>query len=73
LGELQRLEPNVILRETFTLPLQAALLQARKNYRRTSGPRYVTIVENWCQLPDGQVHDAGASDGGLGSICASAG
>jgi hypothetical protein len=30
LGELRRLEPDVILRETFTLPLHAALLQARK-------------------------------------------
>jgi hypothetical protein len=55
LGELHRLEPDVILRETFTLPLQAALLQARKNFRRTSGPRHMTIVENWCQLPDGQI------------------
>jgi hypothetical protein len=30
LRELHRLEPDVILRETFTLPLHAALLQAHK-------------------------------------------
>jgi hypothetical protein len=55
LGELHRLEPDVILRETFTLPLQAALLQARQLLNERPAASYVKIVENWCQLPDGQI------------------
>jgi hypothetical protein len=43
------------MRDTYRLPLNAARLKARKmlNGYQTGG--YVTILENWRQLPDGQI------------------
>jgi hypothetical protein len=41
--------------ETITLPLQEARFKARQLLNGPPGASYVTIVENWCQLSDGQV------------------
>ena len=43
------------LRETFTLPLNAARLEARQILDEYPAGGYMTIVENWRQLPDGQI------------------
>jgi len=42
--------------EHFTLPLEAARLKAREvlgQYPKAGG--YMAVVENWHQLPDGQI------------------
>jgi hypothetical protein len=39
------------LRETFTLPLHAARLKARRTLDAYPG----TVIENWRQLSDGQI------------------
>jgi hypothetical protein len=43
------------LRETFTLPLLAARLEARQIIDEYPAGGYMTIVENWRQLPNGQI------------------
>lgn len=43
------------MRETFTLPLNAARLKARHILDQSPAGGYVTVVESWRQLPDGQV------------------
>jgi hypothetical protein len=43
------------LRETFILPLNAARLKARQILDEYPAGGYMTIVENWRQLPDGQI------------------
>jgi hypothetical protein len=48
----RKLEGDGFLRETFTMPLHAARLQAR---RILDAHGYMTIVEKWRQLPDGQI------------------
>jgi hypothetical protein len=44
-----------ILRETFVLPLVEARLKAREIIKRFPEGGYMTIVENWRQLPDGHI------------------
>ena len=41
------------MRDTYTLPLSAARLKALPNEYPTGG--YVTMLENWRKLPDGQI------------------
>ncbi|THD71943.1 MAG: hypothetical protein E7813_04625 [Bradyrhizobium sp.] len=41
--------------ETFTLPIEAARLKAREILNRIPQAGYTTVVENWRQLPDGQI------------------
>jgi hypothetical protein len=55
LRDLSRFESDGFLRETFTLPLNAARLKARQILDEYPAGRYITIVENWRQLPDGQI------------------
>jgi hypothetical protein len=55
LRDLSRFESDGFLRETFTLPLNAARLKARQILDEYPTSRYITIVENWRQLPDGQI------------------
>jgi hypothetical protein len=43
------------LRETFTLPLEAARVKAREILNQFPQGGYMTIVERWRQLPDGQI------------------
>jgi hypothetical protein len=46
---------NDLLRETVRLPLNAARLKARRILDECQQDGYVTVVENWRQLPDGQI------------------
>jgi hypothetical protein len=41
--------------ETFTLPVEAARLKAREILNQFPQGGYITIVEQWRQLPDGQI------------------
>jgi hypothetical protein len=41
--------------ETVTLPLQEARFKARQLLNERPAASYVKIVENWRQLPDGQI------------------
>jgi hypothetical protein len=51
-----RLEPvDGSLRETFTLPVEAARLKAREILNEFPQGGYMTIVEQWQQLPDGRI------------------
>ena len=42
-------------RETFTLPVEAARLKAREILKQFPQGGYLTIVDYWQQLPDGQI------------------
>jgi hypothetical protein len=53
--ESRRLDTDSFLRKTFTLPLEDARVKAREILREYPAGGYMTIVENWCQLPDGQI------------------
>jgi hypothetical protein len=49
-------EPDYgLLRETFTLPVEAARAKARQILDEFPQGGYMTIVERWRQLPDGQI------------------
>ena len=39
----------------FTLPVEAARLKAREILDQFPQAGYATVVENWRQLPDGQI------------------
>jgi hypothetical protein len=43
------------LHETFTLPLEDARLKAREILDQSPQDGYMTVVERWRQLPDGQI------------------
>ena len=43
------------LHETFTLPIEAARLKAREIIDQFPQGGYMTTVEHWRQLPDGQI------------------
>jgi hypothetical protein len=55
LRDLSKLKNDGFLRETFTLPLHVARLKARQILDAYPAGGYKTIVENWRQLPDGQI------------------
>lgn len=55
LRDLRKLADADFLRETFTLPLHAARLKARQILDEKPQEGYMMIVENWRQLPDGQI------------------
>lgn len=42
-------------RETYTLPLEAARVKARQIIDQYPRDGYTPVVENWRQLPDGQI------------------
>ena len=42
-------------RETFTLPVEAARIKACEILDRFPAGGYATVVEQWRQLPDGQI------------------
>jgi hypothetical protein len=44
--------------EIFTLPIDAARLKAREILNRFPQAGYTAVVENWRQLPDGQIEFA---------------
>lgn len=49
------LGPDGFLRKTFTLPVEDARAKAREILREFPAGGYMTIVEDWCQLPNGQI------------------
>jgi hypothetical protein len=52
----KRREPDDgFLRETFTLPVEAARLKAREILNQSPQGGHMAIVEQWRQLPDGQI------------------
>jgi hypothetical protein len=53
--DLRKLEEDGFLRETFTLPLHTARLKARRLLHAYPAAGYLTMIENWRQLPDGQI------------------
>jgi hypothetical protein len=55
LYELRRLDPDGFLRKTFTLPVEEARAKAREIMGDFPSGGYMTIVERWRQLPDGQI------------------
>ena len=55
LHDLRRLDPDGLLRKTFTLPVEDARAQARAFIKEFPSGGYMTIVERWRQLPDGQI------------------
>ena len=51
-----RSEPvHGIMREIFRLPVEAARVKAREILDQFPQVGYTTIVEQWRQLPDGQI------------------
>jgi hypothetical protein len=44
-----------IFRETFKLPVELARAKAREILNQLPQGGYLTIVEQWQQLPDGQI------------------
>ena len=42
-------------RVTLTLPVEAARAKAREIIAQAPQAGQLAIVENWCQLPDGQI------------------
>jgi hypothetical protein len=56
LRDLRKLkDDDGLMRDTFTLPLNAARLKARQVLDEHPARGYVTVVESWRQLPDGQI------------------
>jgi hypothetical protein len=55
LRDLRQLGDDGSLRETFMLPLNAARLKARQILDEYPAGGYMAVVENWRQLPDGQI------------------
>ena len=53
--KLRRLDPDGFLRKTFTLPVEDARAKACEFLREYPAGGYMTIVENWRQLADGQI------------------
>ena len=51
----RRESDDVFFRETFTLPVAAARVKARQILDQFPQGGYMTIVEHWRQLPDGQI------------------
>jgi hypothetical protein len=41
--------------EKFTLPIEAARIKAREILDQFPRAGYMAVVENWRQLPDGQI------------------
>jgi hypothetical protein len=44
-----------LLRENFRLPVEAARSKAREILSQFPQGGYITVVEQWRQLPDGQI------------------
>jgi len=55
LRDLRSVESDGFLRETFKLPVDHARAKAREILNEYPAGGYMTIVENWRQLSDGQI------------------
>ncbi len=51
----RRRRDDGFLRETFTLPREAARTRARDFLKRYPKEAYMTSVEHWRELPDGAI------------------
>lgn len=51
----RRLDADGFLRRTFTLPVEDARAKAREFLREYPPGGYMTIVEHWRELADGQI------------------
>jgi hypothetical protein len=55
-SDLRKLmDDDGLVRDTFTLPLNAARLKARRILDEYPTRGFITILESWRQLPDGQI------------------
>jgi hypothetical protein len=55
LHDLSKRKDETLQNEIFRLPLQAARLKARQILDEFPAGGYLAVVENWRQLPDGQI------------------
>lgn len=55
IGRARRERLQAFHRETFVLPREAARERAREMLRRFPKAAYMTEVESWRELPDGQI------------------
>ena len=53
--DLRKLGADGFLREKFTLTVEEARAKAREILKEYPAGGYMTVVENWRQLPDGQI------------------
>jgi hypothetical protein len=53
--ERGRLDNDGFLRKTFTLPVDGARAKAREIMLEPPTGGFMTIVEDWWQMPDGQI------------------
>jgi hypothetical protein len=51
----RRAPDDGFLRETFRLPVETARVKAREILNQFPQSGFVTVVENWPQLSDGQI------------------
>jgi hypothetical protein len=51
----QKLSRSTFRRETFTLPREAARAKAREFFERYPKAAYMTAVESWRELPNGEI------------------
>jgi hypothetical protein len=50
-----RAEPGDMIRQTLRLPVEAARAKAREIISECPQGDYITVVEQWRQLPGGQI------------------
>jgi hypothetical protein len=55
LRDLGKRKDDLLLHETITLPLHEARFKARQLLNESPVASCVKILENWRQLPDGQI------------------
>jgi hypothetical protein len=51
----RRKPDEALLRVTFTLPVEVARTKAREILNQLPQGGYMTVIEQWRQLPDGQI------------------
>jgi hypothetical protein len=51
----RKLARDSFRRETFALPREAARAKAREMFRRYPKAAYMTEIESWRELPDGEI------------------
>lgn len=53
--QVRRLDPDGFFRKIFTLPVDDARAKAREILRESPSGGYMTIIERWRQLTEGQI------------------
>jgi len=54
-GAQRKLARDSFRRETFALPREAARAKAREMFDRYPKAAYMTVIESWRELPDGDI------------------